>query len=168
MLLYVCVCTQRCVEVESLQGQVSQEKELRTVMEGCLMEEKMAWRGVQAELRESVNQIQALNGTLHTLRNARTQLTQATGTGLRVRLLRNAHSDTLRSFYTTLRIHSLSLIGLAPVTLIKYRKRVFSKTCFKRDPKLIEVFTYACGAESGFGIFERAISPIIILILYQV
>ncbi|XP_053476482.1 ankyrin repeat and SAM domain-containing protein 3 isoform X2 [Ictalurus furcatus] len=69
----------RCVEVESLQGQVSQEKELRTVMEGCLMEEKMAWRGVQAELRESVKQIQGLNSTLHTLRSTHTQLTQATG-----------------------------------------------------------------------------------------
>ncbi|KAG7335586.1 hypothetical protein KOW79_000279 [Hemibagrus wyckioides] len=67
----------RCVEVESLQGQVSQEKELRTVMEGCLMEEKMAWRGVQAELRESIKQIQALNSTMHTLRNTHTQLTQA-------------------------------------------------------------------------------------------
>ncbi|KAK2855446.1 hypothetical protein Q7C36_007315 [Tachysurus vachellii] len=67
----------RCVEVESLQGQVSQEKELRTVMEGCLMEEKMAWRGVQAELRESIEQIQALNSTLHTLRNTHMQLTQA-------------------------------------------------------------------------------------------
>ncbi|KAF5903989.1 ankyrin repeat and SAM domain-containing protein 3, partial [Clarias magur] len=69
----------RCVEVESLQGQVSQEKELRTVMEGCLMEEKMAWRGVQAELRESVKQIQALNSTLHTLRNTHAQLTQTMG-----------------------------------------------------------------------------------------
>ncbi|XP_027034922.1 ankyrin repeat and SAM domain-containing protein 3 [Tachysurus fulvidraco] len=67
----------RCVEVESLQGQVSQEKELRTVMEGCLMEEKMAWRGVQAELRESIEQIQALNSTLYTLRNTHMQLTQA-------------------------------------------------------------------------------------------
>lgn len=75
------MCTQRCVEVESLQGQVSQEKELRTVMEGCLMEEKMAWRGVQAELRESVKQIHALNSTLHTLRNTHTQLTQAIGKG---------------------------------------------------------------------------------------
>ncbi|KAI4898055.1 hypothetical protein NFI96_002826 [Prochilodus magdalenae] len=66
----------RCVEVESLQGQVSQEKELRTVMEGCLMEEKMAWRSVQAELRESAKQIQALNGMLHTLRNMHSQLAQ--------------------------------------------------------------------------------------------
>ncbi|TSL82517.1 Ankyrin repeat and SAM domain-containing protein 3 [Bagarius yarrelli] len=67
----------RCVEVESLQGQVSQEKELRTVMEGCLMEEKMAWRGVQAELRESVEQIKAMNSMLHQLRNTHTQLAQA-------------------------------------------------------------------------------------------
>uniref|UniRef100_A0A8C9VJB4 Ankyrin repeat and sterile alpha motif domain containing 3 n=1 Tax=Scleropages formosus TaxID=113540 RepID=A0A8C9VJB4_SCLFO len=40
----------RCEEVEILQGQVSQEKELRTVMEGCLMEDKTAWRRVHAEL----------------------------------------------------------------------------------------------------------------------
>ncbi|KAG9276191.1 ankyrin repeat and SAM domain-containing protein 3 isoform X2 [Astyanax mexicanus] len=66
----------RCVEVESLQGQVSQEKELRTVMEGCLMEEKMAWRRVQAELRESVQQIQTLISTLHTLQNSSSQFTQ--------------------------------------------------------------------------------------------
>nr|CBN81302.1 Ankyrin repeat and SAM domain-containing protein 3 [Dicentrarchus labrax] len=43
----------RCEEVESLQSQVSQEKELRTVMEGCLMEDKMAWRRVHAELVEN-------------------------------------------------------------------------------------------------------------------
>ncbi|KAG9349875.1 hypothetical protein JZ751_026228 [Albula glossodonta] len=43
----------RCEEVESLQGQVSQEKELRTVMEGCLMEDKMAWRRVHSELVET-------------------------------------------------------------------------------------------------------------------
>lgn len=78
----VCVCTQRCVEVESLQGQVSQEKELRTVMEGCLMEEKMAWRGVKAELKDNVKQIQALNSTLHTLRSTHTQLIQAMEKGL--------------------------------------------------------------------------------------
>uniref|UniRef100_A0A3B4C6U1 SAM domain-containing protein n=3 Tax=Pygocentrus nattereri TaxID=42514 RepID=A0A3B4C6U1_PYGNA len=66
----------RCVEVESLQGQVSQEKELRTVMEGCLMEEKMAWRTVQAKLQESVKQIQAMNAMLHTLRNTHSQLSQ--------------------------------------------------------------------------------------------
>ncbi|KAL6489117.1 hypothetical protein MHYP_G00028580 [Metynnis hypsauchen] len=66
----------RCVEVESLQGQVSQEKELRTVMEGCLMEEKMAWRTVQAKLWESIKQIQAMNAMLHTLRNTHSQLAQ--------------------------------------------------------------------------------------------
>ncbi|XP_062848742.1 ankyrin repeat and SAM domain-containing protein 3 isoform X2 [Trichomycterus rosablanca] len=71
----------RCVEVESLQGQVSQEKELRTVMEGCLMEEKMAWRRVQTELRENINRIQALNSTLHTLQATQTQFSQATAKG---------------------------------------------------------------------------------------
>ncbi|KAA0705027.1 Ankyrin repeat and SAM domain-containing protein 3 [Triplophysa tibetana] len=66
----------RCVEVESLQAQVSQEKELRAVMEGCLMEEKMAWKNVQAELQENAKHVQTLNGKLHALCNAHIQLTQ--------------------------------------------------------------------------------------------
>ncbi|XP_039527712.1 ankyrin repeat and SAM domain-containing protein 3 [Pimephales promelas] len=66
----------QCVEVESLQAQVSQEKELRAVMEGCLMEEKMSWKSVQAELRENTQRVQTLSGKLHTLRNIHTQLTQ--------------------------------------------------------------------------------------------
>ncbi|XP_056594889.1 ankyrin repeat and SAM domain-containing protein 3 isoform X2 [Triplophysa dalaica] len=66
----------RCVEVESLQAQVSQEKELRAVMEGCLMEEKMAWKNVQAELQENAKHVQTLNGKLHALCNAHSQLTQ--------------------------------------------------------------------------------------------
>uniref|UniRef100_A0A673HXG7 Ankyrin repeat and SAM domain-containing protein 3-like n=1 Tax=Sinocyclocheilus rhinocerous TaxID=307959 RepID=A0A673HXG7_9TELE len=63
----------RCVEVESLQGQVTQEKELRAVMEGCLMEEKMAWKSVQAELQENSKRIQMLSGKLHALRSTLTQ-----------------------------------------------------------------------------------------------
>uniref|UniRef100_A0A672KHB0 SAM domain-containing protein n=1 Tax=Sinocyclocheilus grahami TaxID=75366 RepID=A0A672KHB0_SINGR len=63
----------RCVEVESLQGQVTQEKELRAVMEGCLMEEKMAWKSVQAELQENSKRIQTLSGKLHALRSTLTQ-----------------------------------------------------------------------------------------------
>lgn len=54
----------RCEEVESLQSQVSQEKELRTVMEGCLMEDKMAWRRVHAELVEDHRLAQDMNGVL--------------------------------------------------------------------------------------------------------
>lgn len=56
------------------------------------MEEKMAWRNVQAELRESVKQIHALNAALHTLRNTRSQVPllirddgQATAKGLNTR-----------------------------------------------------------------------------------
>uniref|UniRef100_A0A671RDM7 Ankyrin repeat and sterile alpha motif domain containing 3 n=1 Tax=Sinocyclocheilus anshuiensis TaxID=1608454 RepID=A0A671RDM7_9TELE len=66
----------RCVEVESLQGQVTQEKELRAVMEGCLMEEKMAWKSIQAELpelQENSKRIQLLSGKLHALRSTLTQ-----------------------------------------------------------------------------------------------
>ncbi|XP_029311377.1 ankyrin repeat and SAM domain-containing protein 3 [Cottoperca gobio] len=52
-----------CEEAESLQSQVSQEKELRTVMEGCLMEDKMAWRRVHAELVENHRLTQDMNAT---------------------------------------------------------------------------------------------------------
>ncbi|XP_042363511.1 ankyrin repeat and SAM domain-containing protein 3 isoform X2 [Plectropomus leopardus] len=54
----------RCEEVESLQSQVSQEKELRTVMEGCLMEDKMAWRRVHAELVENHRLAQDMSAIL--------------------------------------------------------------------------------------------------------
>uniref|UniRef100_A0A7N8XKW3 Ankyrin repeat and sterile alpha motif domain containing 3 n=1 Tax=Mastacembelus armatus TaxID=205130 RepID=A0A7N8XKW3_9TELE len=54
----------RCEEVESLQSQVSQEKELRTVMEGCLMEDKMAWRRVHTELVEDHRLAQDMSATL--------------------------------------------------------------------------------------------------------
>lgn len=50
--------------MESLQSQVSQEKELRAVMEGCLMEDKMAWRRVQAELVENHRLAQDMSATL--------------------------------------------------------------------------------------------------------
>lgn len=55
---------QRCEEVEGLQNQVSQEKELRTMMEGCLMEEKMAWTRVHGELVENHRLAQEMNAAL--------------------------------------------------------------------------------------------------------
>ncbi|XP_041937801.1 ankyrin repeat and SAM domain-containing protein 3 [Alosa sapidissima] len=64
----------RCMEVEALQGQVAQEKELRAVMEGCLMEEKMGWRNVRAQLQEDLRHAAELSGTLHTLRACQGQL----------------------------------------------------------------------------------------------
>ncbi|XP_067100698.1 ankyrin repeat and SAM domain-containing protein 3 isoform X1 [Osmerus mordax] len=64
----------RCEETESLQAQVSQEKELRTVMEGCLMEDKMAWRRVQAELVEDHRLAQDMSATLDKARGCRAEL----------------------------------------------------------------------------------------------
>uniref|UniRef100_A0A8C4SW58 Ankyrin repeat and sterile alpha motif domain containing 3 n=1 Tax=Erpetoichthys calabaricus TaxID=27687 RepID=A0A8C4SW58_ERPCA len=43
----------KCEEVEMLQSQVSQERELRTVVEGCLMEDKMAWRRFQDQVEDT-------------------------------------------------------------------------------------------------------------------
>ncbi|XP_054455072.1 ankyrin repeat and SAM domain-containing protein 3 isoform X2 [Anoplopoma fimbria] len=53
-----------CEEADSLRSQVSQEKELRTVMEGCLMEDKMAWRRVHEELVENHRLAQDMSATL--------------------------------------------------------------------------------------------------------
>lgn len=64
----------RCEEVESLQAQASQEKELRTVMEGCLMEDKMAWRRVHAELVENHRLAQDMNAALEKARSCRSKL----------------------------------------------------------------------------------------------
>ncbi|XP_034049827.1 ankyrin repeat and SAM domain-containing protein 3 isoform X2 [Thalassophryne amazonica] len=61
-------------EVGSLQSQVSQEKELRTVMEGCLMEDKMAWRRVHAELVENHRLAQDMCATLAKARSCRAEL----------------------------------------------------------------------------------------------
>ncbi|XP_035988004.1 ankyrin repeat and SAM domain-containing protein 3 [Fundulus heteroclitus] len=64
----------RCEEIEVLQSQVSQEKELRTVMEGCLMEDKMAWKKVQSELVENHRLAQDIGATLAKERVCRAQL----------------------------------------------------------------------------------------------
>lgn len=65
---------QRCEEVASLQSQVSQEKELRTVMEGCLMEEEMAWRRVHAVLVENHRLAQDMSSMLAEFRTCRSEL----------------------------------------------------------------------------------------------
>ncbi|XP_057682876.1 ankyrin repeat and SAM domain-containing protein 3 [Corythoichthys intestinalis] len=64
----------RCEQVEALQSQVSQEKELRTVMEGCLMEDKMAWRRVHAELVENHRLSQDMSATLAKARSCGSEL----------------------------------------------------------------------------------------------
>ncbi|XP_075755184.1 ankyrin repeat and SAM domain-containing protein 3 isoform X1 [Pelodiscus sinensis] len=43
----------RCEEVEVLKSQVSQEQELRAVVESCLMERDVAWTKVQIQLQEA-------------------------------------------------------------------------------------------------------------------
>nr|XP_023663945.1 ankyrin repeat and SAM domain-containing protein 3 isoform X2 [Paramormyrops kingsleyae] len=64
----------RCAEVESLQAQVLQERELRTVMEGCLMEDKVPWRRVQTELVETHRLAQELSSALDTVRACQMEL----------------------------------------------------------------------------------------------
>uniref|UniRef100_A0A3P8Y0S3 SAM domain-containing protein n=1 Tax=Esox lucius TaxID=8010 RepID=A0A3P8Y0S3_ESOLU len=64
----------RCEEAEALQGQVSQEKELRTVIEGCLMEDKMAWRRVHTELVDNHRLAQEMHAKLEKARACRAEL----------------------------------------------------------------------------------------------
>ncbi|XP_054913910.1 ankyrin repeat and SAM domain-containing protein 3 isoform X2 [Poeciliopsis prolifica] len=64
----------RCEEIEGLESQVSQEKELRTVMEGCLMEDKMAWKKVHSELVENHRLAQDMSNTLTKARACRAEL----------------------------------------------------------------------------------------------
>lgn len=66
--------SQRCEEVESLQSQLAQERELRAVMEGCLMEEKMAWRRVTGELVENHRLAQDMRAALAQLGACRSEL----------------------------------------------------------------------------------------------
>lgn len=44
---------QRCEEVEVMRGQVSQEQELRAVVESCLLEQDGARKDVHAQLQET-------------------------------------------------------------------------------------------------------------------
>lgn len=53
---------------------MSQEKELRTVMEGCLMEDKKAWKKVQSELVENHRLAQDMSATLTKARACRAEL----------------------------------------------------------------------------------------------
>jgi len=53
---------------------MSQEKELRTVMEGCLMEDKMAWKSVHTELVENHQLAQDMSATLAKARACRSEL----------------------------------------------------------------------------------------------
>ncbi|XP_017274051.1 ankyrin repeat and SAM domain-containing protein 3 isoform X2 [Kryptolebias marmoratus] len=64
----------RCEAIESLQSQVSQEKELRTVMEGCLMEDKMAWKRVHGELVEDHRLAQDASSALMKARACQAEL----------------------------------------------------------------------------------------------
>ncbi|KAG7272830.1 hypothetical protein CRUP_025810 [Coryphaenoides rupestris] len=64
----------RCEEVEGLQAQVAQEKELRAVMEGCLMENKVAWRRLHGELVEGHRLAQEMSASGEKARACRAQL----------------------------------------------------------------------------------------------
>lgn len=44
---------QRCEEVEAMRGLVSQEQELRAVVESCLLEQDGARKDVHAQLQET-------------------------------------------------------------------------------------------------------------------
>lgn len=47
------ICLQCCEEAEALRGQVSQEQELRAVVESCLLEHDSARKDIHAQLQEA-------------------------------------------------------------------------------------------------------------------
>ncbi|XP_066545124.1 ankyrin repeat and SAM domain-containing protein 3 isoform X2 [Amia ocellicauda] len=64
----------KCEEAEALRGQVSQERELRTVMESCLMEDKMAWKRVHQELVEAHRLAQETGRALERVRACQAEM----------------------------------------------------------------------------------------------
>nr|XP_015215494.1 PREDICTED: ankyrin repeat and SAM domain-containing protein 3 isoform X1 [Lepisosteus oculatus]XP_015215495.1 PREDICTED: ankyrin repeat and SAM domain-containing protein 3 isoform X1 [Lepisosteus oculatus]XP_015215496.1 PREDICTED: ankyrin repeat and SAM domain-containing protein 3 isoform X1 [Lepisosteus oculatus] len=64
----------KCEELQLLQGQVSQERELRTVMESCLMDDKMAWRRVHKELLDTRELIQETGRALQKVQAGEAEL----------------------------------------------------------------------------------------------
>ncbi|XP_048351059.1 ankyrin repeat and SAM domain-containing protein 3 isoform X2 [Sphaerodactylus townsendi] len=64
----------RCDEAEALKGQVSQEQELRAVVESCLMERDVAWSEAQTKLREVQVTAQDAGALLEQLRACQTEL----------------------------------------------------------------------------------------------
>ncbi|XP_008056217.1 ankyrin repeat and SAM domain-containing protein 3 [Carlito syrichta] len=64
----------RCEEVEAMRGQVSQEQELRAVVESCLLEQDGARKDMQAQLREAWAVAQDAAAVLDQLRACQAEL----------------------------------------------------------------------------------------------
>ncbi|XP_077482781.1 ankyrin repeat and SAM domain-containing protein 3 [Stigmatopora argus] len=92
----------RCEEVEALQSQVSQEKELRTVMEGCLMEDKMAWRRVHTELVENHRLSQEMSATLAETRSCTSELLVSTAGSELVEKINSYQEELANTLQTVL------------------------------------------------------------------
>lgn len=64
----------KCAEIEQLQGQVSQERELRTVVESCLMEDKMGWKRFQEQVEVTQGAAREADRALERVRACQAEL----------------------------------------------------------------------------------------------
>ncbi|XP_073409602.1 ankyrin repeat and SAM domain-containing protein 3 [Dendrobates tinctorius] len=71
----------RCEETETLKGQVDQEKALRAVAEGCLMEQETKWRAFQSQLDATSNLATDAQRALAQLRTCQEELSERLGKG---------------------------------------------------------------------------------------
>ncbi|XP_043945259.1 ankyrin repeat and SAM domain-containing protein 3 [Protopterus annectens] len=64
----------KCEEEETLKGQVAQERELRTVVEHCLIEHEMAWKEFQKRLTETKSISKDMGAVLEQIRLCQAEL----------------------------------------------------------------------------------------------
>ncbi|XP_069840196.1 ankyrin repeat and SAM domain-containing protein 3 [Dendropsophus ebraccatus] len=69
----------KCEETETLKGQVDQERELRAVAEGCLMEQETKWRAFRCQLEATSNLATDAHRALAQLRSCQEELSLRLG-----------------------------------------------------------------------------------------
>ncbi|XP_040297728.1 ankyrin repeat and SAM domain-containing protein 3 [Bufo bufo] len=69
----------KCEETDTLKGQVDQERELRAVAEGCLMEQETKWRAIHGQLEATSNLAADAQRALAQLRSCQEELSLRLG-----------------------------------------------------------------------------------------
>ncbi|KAM9305854.1 ankyrin repeat and SAM domain-containing protein 3 [Gastrophryne carolinensis] len=69
----------KCEETELLKGQVAQERELRAVAEGCLMEQETKCRGIRCQLEAACNMVTEAQRAVNQLRDCQEELSHRLG-----------------------------------------------------------------------------------------
>ncbi|MEE6527197.1 hypothetical protein FKM82_028388 [Ascaphus truei] len=70
---------QRCEETERVKAQVAQERELRAVAEGCLIEQETAWRAIHCQLETTCSLAEDAQRASTQLRSCQEELSHRLG-----------------------------------------------------------------------------------------